>query len=42
MHHAFFTFLCLFLHDYNMNRFYGVSNKKRQNFISLSELGYAL
>ena len=42
MHHAFFTFLCLFLHDYDMNRFYGVSKqKKRQNFISLSELGYA-
>ena len=32
MHHAFFTFLCLFLHDYDMNRFYGVSKQKTMKF----------
>ena len=41
----FCTFLCLFLHDYDvkMPNFASMElvNKKRQSFISLSELGYA-
>ena len=44
VHHAFFTFLCPFLHDYDMKMptfaFYGVRNKQRRNFVSLSALGY--
>ena len=40
VHHAFCTFLCPFLHDYDVNMpnfaFYG----GRKHFISLSVLGY--
>ena len=40
----FCTFLCPFLHDYDVNMpnfaFYGGRNKQRRDFISLTVLGY--
>ena len=38
VHHAFCTFLCKFLHDYDA--FMDYVNKHRRNFISFPELGY--
>ena len=44
VHHGFFHISLSFLHDYDMKKpdltFYGDPNKRRRNFISLSELGH--
>ena len=44
VYHAFCTFLCPFLHDYDVKMpnlaFYGDVNNQRQYLISLSVLGY--